>query len=249
MEIQDAWIAVLGKPPVTHTLHCCADARQANVDSVATCETTEYNYYHARESPLLGKALHALAGPVGQTRTKVIVKDPPTVVWAKQPVISKKTLVAQTAARNPGCGAGMDSNAIYPSHPGGFFVANTRTTLHSTNGPESYTETFIEPDVITASITQSTGACEPSEDRKGPTAGELSDVRRLTASERALRWSSHEDQRNIVCRGTQRPRVVLLVFLLVLAVVGDGDHRNFNGFVLSNCQPGAGRSESCEWRD
>ena len=60
-----------------------------------------------------------------------------------------------------GCGAGVDCDAIYPSHPGGFFVANTRTTLHSTNGPESYTETFIErPDVITASTTQSTGACE-----------------------------------------------------------------------------------------
>jgi len=104
----------------------------------------------------------------GETRTKVIVKDPPTVVWLKAPIFSKKTLFAQTAPKNPGCGFGQDSDIIYPAHLGGFFVANTRTTNHSSDGNDSYGETFTDrPDFVSVSITQSTGACEHQKTAKG----------------------------------------------------------------------------------
>jgi hypothetical protein len=98
----------------------------------------------------------------GQTKTKVIVKDPPSVVWLRQPVVSQKVMNAQSADRNPGCGAGSDGDTINPVHPGGYFVANTRITNHSTSDPSHYSETFIidRPDQVSVAISQSTGACE-----------------------------------------------------------------------------------------
>jgi hypothetical protein len=105
----------------------------------------------------------------GQTRTKVIVKDPPTVVWLKQLVISPKLISAAPADRNPGCGVGSDSDTINPIHPGGYFVANTRTTNHSTTAPDKYSEVFTvdRPDQVSVTISQSTGACEHLQHAKG----------------------------------------------------------------------------------
>src|ERR1700722_15336998 len=80
----------------------------------------------------------------GWSRTKVIVKDPPIITWLKEAIVSKSMLVVQTADKNPGCGSDVKSDAIVPVHPGGYFVANTKTTNHSTNGPENYRETFEE---------------------------------------------------------------------------------------------------------
>ncbi|MCK1541620.1 hypothetical protein IVB12_06405 [Bradyrhizobium sp. 179] len=105
----------------------------------------------------------------GQYKTRVIVKDPPAVVWAKQPVLSKKMMTASSHGPNPGCSAGSDSDTIHPLHPGGYFVANTRTTNHATSDPSRYGETFTvdRPDQVSVTITQSTGACEVNQTAKG----------------------------------------------------------------------------------
>lgn len=105
----------------------------------------------------------------GQTKTKIIVKDPPPVVWAKQALISKKVMAAASHGPNPGCSAGSDSDTINPLHPGGSFVANTRTTNHSTSDPSRYGETFTidRADQVSVTITQSTGACEVTQSAKG----------------------------------------------------------------------------------
>jgi hypothetical protein len=105
----------------------------------------------------------------GQTKAKAIVKDPPVVVWNKQVITSTKALYAAPADRNPGCGFGTASDTIYPVHPGGYFVAGTRTTNHSTTSGDKYGETFTvdRPDQISVTITQSTGACEMHQEAKG----------------------------------------------------------------------------------
>jgi hypothetical protein len=105
----------------------------------------------------------------GQTRTKVIVKDPPAVVWMKQPTVSHKVMIAASHGPNPGCSAGQDSDTINPLHPGGSFVPNTRTTNHSSSDPGNYRETFPvdRPDQVSVTITQSTGACEVGQSAKG----------------------------------------------------------------------------------
>jgi hypothetical protein len=98
----------------------------------------------------------------GQTKTKVVVKDPPSVAWIRQPVTSKKVMTASSHGPNPGCSSGRDSDTIHPLRPGGSFVANTRTTNHSTSDPSRYSERFTvdRPDQVSVEITQNTGACE-----------------------------------------------------------------------------------------
>lgn len=105
----------------------------------------------------------------GQSRTKIIVKDPPAVVWVKQQVVSKKVMTAASHGPNPGCSAGSDSDTINPLHAGGTFVANTRTTNHSTSDPTRYSEIFSvdRPDQVSATITQNTGACEVTQSARG----------------------------------------------------------------------------------
>jgi hypothetical protein len=105
----------------------------------------------------------------GKTKTKIIVKDPPSVVWLKQPNVSKKVLSAASHGPNPGCSAGSDSDTIYPLQPGGSFVVNTRTTNHSTSDPSRYSEQFTadRPDQVSVTITQNTGACEVTQSAKG----------------------------------------------------------------------------------
>jgi hypothetical protein len=94
-------------------------------------------------------------------KTLVVVPDPPPVVWLKQPVVSSKKLSAASTYDNP-CTAMSDSDTIYPVHPGGYFVKNTRTTNHSTTDGSHYGEIFTadRPDQVSVTITQSTGACE-----------------------------------------------------------------------------------------
>lgn len=106
----------------------------------------------------------------GETETLVVVPNPPDVTWLKQPVVSSKKLSAASTYSNP-CNAGQDSDTIYPLHPGGYFVANTRTINHSTNDPGHYSENFTvdRPDEVSVTITQSTGACE----RRGFASGQL----------------------------------------------------------------------------
>ena len=92
----------------------------------------------------------------------VVVKDPPNVVWLKQPIISSKVINVGPAARNPGCGVGVGSDTIFPVHPGGYLVANTHTTNHSSDGPESYNEIYHvdRPNQVSVTVAQGTGACE-----------------------------------------------------------------------------------------
>jgi hypothetical protein len=91
----------------------------------------------------------------GESKTLVVVPNPPDVTWLKQLVVSSKKLSAASTWSNP-CSAGQDSDTIYPLHPGGYFVANTRTVNHSTNNPAKYNENFTvdRPDEVSVTITQ-----------------------------------------------------------------------------------------------
>ena len=105
----------------------------------------------------------------GETATKVLVKDPPRVVWLRERVVSKKVMTATSHGPDPGCTAGADSDTISPLHPGGSFIPNTRTTNHSTLDPAHYGETYTvdRPDQVSVTITQSTGSCQVSQSGKG----------------------------------------------------------------------------------
>jgi hypothetical protein len=99
----------------------------------------------------------------GQSRTLVIVKDPPAVFWKTSTVFSQTLMKTSTAPRNPGCGSGQVSDCISPARPGGTFVPGSRAvTDRSTNIPNAYSETFTvdRPDQVCVTVTQSTGACE-----------------------------------------------------------------------------------------
>jgi hypothetical protein len=97
----------------------------------------------------------------GETKTIVAIADPPAVVWLKQVVTSPRTLTVMSTYSNPCSGTSVE-DTIRPVHPGGYFVANTRTTNHTTNDPGHYSETFTvdRPDQVTVRVVQSTGACE-----------------------------------------------------------------------------------------
>ena len=97
----------------------------------------------------------------GETKTIVAVADPPDVIWLKQVVSSPEKLAAASTDSNP-CTGTSDSDTIYPAHPGGYFIANTRTINRSTTDASHYTEIFTvdRPDQVSVTIFQSTGACE-----------------------------------------------------------------------------------------
>jgi hypothetical protein len=98
----------------------------------------------------------------GETTAKVVVQDPPAVVWLKELVASPTTFDVHPNPINPHCGFGTATDTIHPTHPGGYFVANTRTTNHASQDESTYRENFTvdRPDQVTVSVTQSTGACE-----------------------------------------------------------------------------------------
>jgi hypothetical protein len=104
----------------------------------------------------------------GQNNTIVAVADPPDVIWLKQVVISPKKMSVASTYSNP-CTGTSDSDTIYPLHPGGYFVANTRTLNRSTSDASHYSETFTvdRPDQVSATIYQSTGACEMRQSATG----------------------------------------------------------------------------------
>ncbi|UCI21365.1 hypothetical protein FJ970_10580 [Mesorhizobium sp. B2-1-8] len=87
--------------------------------------------------------------------------DSPPVVWLQKLVISPKELGAASTYSNP-CTGTSDSDTIYPLHPGGHFVPNTRTTNRSTTDVSHYSEIFTvdRSDQVSVTIGQSTGACE-----------------------------------------------------------------------------------------
>ena len=87
----------------------------------------------------------------GKTKSKVVVKDPPAVVWIRKPVVSDKLIKTASHGPDPGCSAGQVNDCIYPLHPGGSFVPNSRTmTEHSTSGPSAYSEVYYvdKPDQV-----------------------------------------------------------------------------------------------------
>jgi hypothetical protein len=111
----------------------------------------------------------------GETGSKVIVKDPPPVVWDTKPVVSA-LMRACSSGPNPGCSAGTVGDCIYPKHPGGFFVDKTRSlTQFSSSAKVAFSEKYSPetPTKICVEITQSTGACQISHCAQG----------RLTANE------------------------------------------------------------------
>jgi hypothetical protein len=113
----------------------------------------------------------------GQTKAKVVVKDPAAVVWIKQTVTSKKLLNPTSHGPDPGCSGEAQNDCIYPLHPGGSFVANTRTTNHTSGDPAHYNESFTKdtPDQICVTMTQSTGSCQIT----GTARGQLEAIERF----------------------------------------------------------------------
>ena len=97
----------------------------------------------------------------GQTKSLVVVPDPPDVAWLKETVVSPKKLSAASTYSNP-CTGTSDSDTIYPRHPGGYFVPGTRTVNRTTTDAGHYGERFTvdRPDQVSVTISQSTGACE-----------------------------------------------------------------------------------------
>ena|SRR5215831_4330759 len=75
----------------------------------------------------------------GKGKNIVEVADPPAVIWAKELVKSSKQLNPASTYENP-CSGTMQTDTIIPTHPGGYFVAGTRTTNHTTNDAGHYGE-------------------------------------------------------------------------------------------------------------
>lgn len=116
----------------------------------------------------------------GETGAKVIVRDPPQVVWDTQQVISDTPPAAQggvpglmrtcSHGPNPGCSAGQVGDCIVPKHPGGYFVQKSRSvTQFSSSDPGRYGEVYEQdtPGKVCVKITQSTGACEVTQCAQG----------------------------------------------------------------------------------
>jgi hypothetical protein len=101
----------------------------------------------------------------GQSRSQVIVKDPPVVTWNTTQVTSPRLMRASSSGPNPGCSAGTATDCITPIKPGGSFVpGSAAVTERTSNGPAAYREEFYinTPGQICVRMTQSTGACEIS---------------------------------------------------------------------------------------
>lgn len=98
----------------------------------------------------------------GQTKSVVVVKDPPPVVWRTKAVTSDQQMTAQSFGPNPGCSSGAASSCIQPTEPGGLFMAGSGglTDKSTTNdGGFSFKFNQDSPDQICIEITQATGAC------------------------------------------------------------------------------------------
>jgi hypothetical protein len=110
----------------------------------------------------------------GKTGSAVVVKDPPVVVWLTKPVQSLKLLSVHS--HNPtkkSCGAGVLSDCIYPSEPGGAFVpGSAHLADFSTSERVEYSEKK-SPDTsgqICIEMSQSTSACENTQTATGRVA-------------------------------------------------------------------------------
>jgi len=106
----------------------------------------------------------------GQSKSIVIVKEPPRVVWNTTPVKSPLLMRTGSHGPNPGCSAGQVSDCIYPTRPGGAFVPGSRAiTERSSSDPSTFGEDFYidRPNQVCVKMTQSTGACEVSQSAQG----------------------------------------------------------------------------------
>jgi hypothetical protein len=106
----------------------------------------------------------------GKVKSKVIVKDPPDVVWDTKPVSSEHMIHAASHGPNPGCSAGAATDCIYPIRPGGYFVAGSGSmTERSSSDPGTYHEriTTDTPNKICVEMIQNTGACEVNQSAQG----------------------------------------------------------------------------------
>jgi hypothetical protein len=106
----------------------------------------------------------------GQSRAQVIVKDPPAVAWYTTQTASPRLMRASSSGPNPGCSAGVATDCIIPTKPGGSFVPKSAAvTERTSNDPSTYGEAFYidTPGQICVRMTQSTGACEVSHTATG----------------------------------------------------------------------------------
>lgn len=106
----------------------------------------------------------------GQTKSMVVVKDPPAVEWMNKPVTSEKLIKAHSHGPNPGCTGGEATDCIHPAHPGGLFVSGTATMVDGTSSDPSHYTALITRDMpseICVKMTQFTGACEVTQSAQG----------------------------------------------------------------------------------
>jgi hypothetical protein len=106
----------------------------------------------------------------GQSKSLVVVKDPPNVIWRTSLVISRTLMKASSHGPNPGCSAGSVADCISTTRPGGSFVPGSRAITESvTSDPTRYSAKFTidGPNQICVQMTQSTGACEVANTAQG----------------------------------------------------------------------------------
>jgi hypothetical protein len=105
----------------------------------------------------------------GEGASLVIVKEPPPVVWAREPVISDTKMSVVSTYSNP-CYSGQQKTCIFTKHPGGTFVGGSAAiTDRTTSDPSKYGEKFdyVNSTQVCGTITQSTNACELRQSAKG----------------------------------------------------------------------------------
>jgi hypothetical protein len=105
-----------------------------------------------------------------QVSTQIIVKNPPDVVWKREPVKSKTLMRTGSHGPNPGCSGGEAADCIFPLHPGGALIPESATlTDRISSDPGHYGEIYYlkSPNQICVRMVQSTGACENSQIAEG----------------------------------------------------------------------------------
>lgn len=106
----------------------------------------------------------------GQTKSQIIVKDPPPVILSTQAVYSDRVISTASFGPDPGCVAGEATDCIEPRNPSGYFVYGTATVSErETTYSAGYTEDFYinTPDRVCVKITQGTNACNVQYTAKG----------------------------------------------------------------------------------
>lgn len=106
----------------------------------------------------------------GQTRSAVVVKDPPAFVWKIRSVLSPNLLTARTSGPDPGCEAGSVTDCIVTTTPNGFFVPNSAAMVEGTTSQQrQYSQQFFidAPNQICVRMNQSTTSCQVSQVAQG----------------------------------------------------------------------------------